>query len=617
LKKGEIRMIRNIKSKIFLIIIVFIALTIGNSLVAVNYFNRLRMSIELIMDENYDSVVAAQNMNSELEKQDNLQISFIFGEDFELSSEYELSHNTFIKWLDKAKNNITEVGEREIVNSIDRSYIEYLDKEEMLISIKKTQGDNQANKYYYNTVLPLFKDVKSNCNNLLDINQKSMIDMKEKSKELANMAIYYTFGIDVLVLIIGISIISYLLKKIIHPIEDLVIGINEVSEGNYEYTIPLERGKEINYILNCFNNMVHKLKEYDKLNVKKILRQKQRTEAIIESIMSPIIVTDDENKIIMLNKSAERVFDIKEKKVINRQFLDGIKNEDVFNIIQKTRNSNEELRTFEDIEIGKDEDKTYYRITTSPIWFTDNENLGTVTIMQDITKYKELDEMKTDFISNVSHEFRTPLTSILMATGLLLDGNYHISEEVKELLTIIKEDGNKLDSLVGELLDLSKMQSGKIELDIEDIDINKAIYQVKRAFKIQLEEMKIRLNVNISGILRRVQGDMNKISWVMANLVGNALRYTKSDGTGTIEIKVREVNNTIIVSVCDNGEGIAEEYQNIIFEKFIQIKDRNGEISGSSGLGLAICKQIVKAHGGEIWVDSILGEGSTFYFTLK
>ena len=110
---------------------------------------------------------------------------------------------------------------------------------------------------------------------------------------------------------------------------------------------------------------------------------------------------------------------------------------------------------------------------------------------------------------------------------------------------------------------------------------------------------------------------MNKISWVIANLLGNALRYTKTDGTGIIEIKAREVNNIMLVSVCDNGEGIAEEYQKLIFEKFIQIKDKNGEITGSSGLGLAICKEIVKAHGGEIWVDSTVGEGSSFYFTLK
>ena len=610
-------MIKSIKSKISLILIVFISLTIGNSFVSINFFNKLQESIDSIMHANYDSVVDAQNMNNSLERQDSLELSFIFENNLELSPEYELNHTNFLEWLNKAKNNITEVGEQDTVDLIDKSYTDYIDKVKILISIKKEQGGNEASKYYYSKVFPLFKDVKENCNILLDINQKSMINMKEKSKELVNSARYFILGIDGVALIIGISIISYLLRKIIHPIENLATGINKVSEGNYEYTIPLKSGEEINFIFDCFNNMVEKLKEYDRLNLNKILREKQRTEAIIESIKSPIIVTDEENKIIMINKCAERVFDVKEKKVINRQFLHGIKEEKVFNMIQEARNSIEEFKAFEDIELGKNDDKAYYRITISPIWFKHSENLGTVTIMQDITKFKELDEMKTDFISNVSHEFRTPLTSICMAVGLLLDKNVDINDDEIELLTIIKEDSDKLDNLVGELLDLSKMKSGKIEMDIREIDINDVISQIKRAFKIQIEEKNVKLSIDTNGIVRKVKGDINKISWVIANLIGNALRYIKTDNTGIIEIKTREVNNTMLVSICDNGEGIAEEYQKLIFEKFIQIKDKNGETTGSSGLGLAICKEIVKAHGGEIWVDSTVGEGSTFYFTLK
>ncbi|HEX9026671.1 MAG TPA: ATP-binding protein [Clostridium sp.] len=610
-------MIKSIKSKISLILIVFISLTIVNSFVSINFFDKLQKSIDSIMHSNYDSVVYAQNMNDSLERQDSLELSFIFEDNLEISPEYELNNTNFSEWLNKAKNNITEKGEQEAVDLIEKSYTDYIDNVRTLIDIKKNQGNNEASKYYYSTVFPLFKDVKGNCNTLLDINQKSMMNMKEKSKELVITARYSALGIAGVVLIIGISIISYLLRKIIHPIEDLAIGINKVSEGNYEYTIPLKRGKEINFIFDCFNNMVEKLKEYDRLNLNKILREKQRTEAIIESINSPIIVTDDENKIIMLNKSAERVFDVKEKKIINRQFLDGIREKNVFNMIQEARNSTDEYKAFEEIKLGKNEEKKYYRITISPIWFTQSENLGAVTIMQDITKFKEIDEMKTDFISNVSHEFRTPLTSICMAVGLLLDRNTDINDDEIELLTIIKEDSDKLDNLVSELLDLSKMKSGKIEMEIRDIDINEVISQIKRAFKIQIEEKSVTLSIDTNGIVRKVKGDINKISWVIANLLGNALRYIKTDGTGTIEIKAREVNNKMLVSICDNGEGIAEEYQELIFEKFIQIKDKNGESTGSSGLGLAICKEIIKAHGEEIWVDSTVGEGSSFYFTLK
>ena len=608
-------MIKSIKSKISLILIVFISLTIINSFVSINFFYKLQKSIDSIMHSNYDSVVDAQNMNNSLERQDSLELTFIFENNSDISQEYELNHTNFLEWLDKAKNNITEEGEAEALGAIEKNYIDYVDKVRSLIDIKRIHGENEASKYYYSSVFPLFKQVKENCNTLLDINQRSMFNMKEQSKELVNIARYCTLGIAGVVLIIGISIISYLLKKIIHPIEDLAIGINKVSEGNYEYTIPLKRGKEINFIFDCFNNMVEKLKEYDRLNINKILKEKHRTEAIIESIKSPIIVTDDNNKIIMLNKFAERVFDIKEKKVVNRKFIDAIKEEKVFNMIQESRNSVDEYKSFEDIQLGTNKD--YYRITISPIWFTDTENLGAVTIMQDITKFKELDELKTDFISNVSHEFRTPLTSICMAVGLLLEGKEDINDDQRELLTIIKEDSDKLDNLVGELLDLSKMKSGKIEMEISDIEINDVISQVQRAFKIQLEERNIVLNIDTNGVIRKVKGDMNKISWVIANLIGNALRYTKADGTGIIEIKAREVNNIMLISVSDNGEGIADEYQKVIFEKFIQIKDKNGETSGSSGLGLAICKEIVKVHGGDIWVDSTEGEGSSFYFTLK
>jgi len=610
-------MIKSIKLKIFLILVVFIALTIGNSLSSFDYFNKLENSIDSIMHSNYDSVVYAQNMNNLLERQNNLELSFIFEDNLEVSSEYELNSSNFLEWLNKAKNNITEKGEAETLGLIEKSYNSYVEKVKTLVNIKKNKGSNEASTYYYSTVFSEFNNVKKNCNTLLDINQNSMINMKENAKELATIAKKVTISIAGAALIIGISIISYLLLKILNPIEDLEIGINKISEGNYEYSIPLKRGKEINFILDCFNNMAEKLKEYDRLNIEKIKREKHRTETIIESIKSPIIVTNDENKIIMMNKSAERVFDVKEKAVINRDFLDAIKQEKVFNMIQEAFNSTEPYKDFEDIELGDNQHRAYYRITISPIWFTDIENLGAVTIMQDITKFKELDEMKTDFISNVSHEFRTPLTSICMAVGLLLDGKLHINEDEKELLTIIKEDSDKLDNLVGDLLDLSKMKSGKIEMDIVDIDIVDVINQVKRAFKIQFQEKNITLSEDMKGIKRKVQVDMNKISWVIANLLGNALRYTKTDGTGIIEIKAREVNNIMLISVCDNGEGIAEEYQKLIFEKFIQIKDKNGEITGSSGLGLAICKEIVKAHSGEVWVDSTVGEGSSFYFTLK
>ena len=154
-------------------------------------------------------------------------------------------------------------------------------------------------------------------------------------------------------------------------------------------------------------------------------------------------------------------------------------------------------------------------------------------------------------------------------------------------------------------------------MKINEVNIKEIVDKISNMFKIQLNQKNAKLIIDISGVYRTVKADVTKISWVIVNLISNAIRYIKSDGSGVIEIKAREVNNEMLISIKDNGEGIPIENQNRIFEKFVQLKDENGQVTGTSGLGLAICKEIIKEHWGHIWVDSVLGEGSTFYFTLK
>lgn len=610
-------MLKSIKSKISLIIIIFLLITIVNTCISIKYFDKLQKSIESIMDQNYQSVVAAQNMIESIERQDSLELAFLFEDSTTLSQEYEEKNIKFVEWLYKAKNNIYEDDEAQILREIDKGYSEYKIRIKNLENIKEDKGAEVAKQYYYEEVLPLFEKIKGDCGDLLLVNQKSMIEMKDESHELAKEASYYILIIAAIVLVIGLAIMIYLLKKIINPIEDLEKGFKEVSKGNYDYTINMKKHKDINYILKGFNNMTTKLKEYEELNIKEILIEKQKGEAIIESIDSPIIVTDAEHKIIMVNKAAERVLDIKEKKVCQRHFLESVENRAIFDIIQWSQENAKEYTGEEEVEfIGKDRN-IYFKITANPIWFKQSSNIGTVTIMQDVTTFKEIQKLKSEFVSTVSHEFRTPLTSICMAVELLMDRQFEDLEGEMELLQIVKEDSERLDKLVGELLDLSKIEAGKIEMDLQEVDIKEVIYPVKRALKMQIEEKNINFKIEISEVDRKVKADTNKISWVIVNLVSNALRYTNKDGTGKIRIRARQVNNDMLIEIEDNGSGISEENQKIIFEKFTQIKDSDGAIVGSSGLGLAICKEIVKAHRGEIWVDSTIGEGSIFYFTLK
>lgn len=610
-------MIKTIKTKIFLILSVFLILTTLNCLISINYFKKLQNSIDSIMNANYDSVVVAQNMIEALERQDSLALSVIFNENIEFEKSFEENNMNFLEWLYKGKGNITEVGEKDILTNIENIYVDYKNKIQIFQRIEGKENNDKAKDYYYNDILPLFTSLKEECNNLLNINQDSMVSMKEESKTLANNAKNYVLIISLIILLIGLSIIGYLLRKIIHPIEDLTVGIKKVTEGDYDYKIPLNREKEINYVLEEFNHMVMQLKDYERLNINEILMEKQKTEAIIESINSPIIVTDYNNKVNMLNKSAERTLDVKEKNIINRHFLEGIEERKLFNIIDKCKKEEFGSRKCEDIELNQNNEKVYYRVTSTPIIFHHSENIGTVTILQDITKFKEVEKMKSEFIAAISHELRTPLTSISMAVSMLIENKNNFKEDDIELIDIIKSDSERLNSLVLELLDLNRIESGKMKIEINEVNIKDIIDKISNMFKIQLNQKNAKLMVDISGVYKTVKADITKISWVIVNLISNAIRYIKDDGNGIIEIKAREVNNEMLISIKDNGEGISTENQDKIFEKFVQLKDENGQITGTSGLGLAICKEIVKEHCGRIWVDSTLGEGSTFYFTLK
>ncbi|MGL6183859.1 MAG: ATP-binding protein [Clostridium chrysemydis] len=600
-------MLKSIKFKIYMVLVVFLLLMVGSSFVSIKNFKNLDKSIDLIMNNNFDSIVIAQQMREVIERQDSLELTFLFEDDKKsLSPDYDKSNVKFLELIYEARQHISENNEKEMIDGIEKNYTVYTTEVRELEKLKNEKNSDVAKVFYYNEILPIFEDIKDDTYEILDINQKSMVTKKEESTTLANNATYYTLFILGAGLISGIIIIGALLKKIIRPIEDLTVGIKEVSLGNYDYKIPLRRDKEINSILKSFNHMGDRLKEYEVLNINELLNEKQKAEAIIESIESPIIVTDEKNIIIMINKAAERIFDVKEKSTINRLELS-----DISELNELKENYNNEL------EIVSGKNKIYYRVISNEIISKENNRIGKVLLLQNITKFKDVERLKTEFVSTVSHEFRTPLTSISMAVDLLLQNSFSSKEEMDEMLHIIKDDGERLNILVQELLDLTKMESGKIEMDIRDIDIRDVILSVKNTFKIQFDEKNINFIFDTVGIYRYVKADFNKISWVMVNLVGNAIRYVKSDGTGEIKIKVNEVNNEMLVSISDNGEGISEESQKVIFEKFVQIKNNEGEITGSSGLGLAICSEIVKAHRGEIWVDSNIGIGSTFYFTLK
>lgn len=611
-----IRFRKSIKFKIFGIFILLLVVLMANSIWAVINFYGLRKSIDNIMDENYRSIIAAQNMIIALERQDSAELSYLFELNPEAVNTFKENEVIFYEWYTRAGDNITEVGEKEILNNIKYLYSDYT---QGFYNLMQGAVKSDIKSYYYETLFPLFEQVKDSCRELLTVNQNSMVELKDRAEITARKAAYSTLCISIGTILFGLLIAYYLTSKIVNPLHILIEKIKGIAEGDYTQKLNIKGDDEIAELANEFNTMAEKLRYYDLLNIKKLMQEKQKAEAIVESINDGVIVTDNDNKVLLMNKAAERVFNLKEKEVLGKHFLEVINNEKILSIINKVKNrkSSDGYKKYSDFSLNEGS-KKYYRINVVPILDKKGDNIGIVTLIQDITKLKEIDNMKSDFISKVSHEFRTPLTSVAMAVGLLLDKvPGKINKEQKELLHAIQQDEKRLADFVDELLDLSRIESGKIQMDLKPCRIKDIAERAVNPLKMQAEEKKIKIKIDKTKDAPKVKADFNKIIWVFANLVGNAIRYTPADGSGLIEIKFKEVGKKILVSVSDNGKGISEDFQKVVFEKFVQVKDKNEPSEGGAGLGLAISKEIITAHGGDIWVKSELKKGSTFYFTLN
>lgn len=607
---------KSLKFKIIFIFVTMLIIFTFSSIWSIINFNRLSKSIDNIMESNYRSIEAAQNMIIAIERQDSAELEHMFSQRNEKVLVFNENEKVFITWLSRAEDNVTEVGEQEILERINTHYVEYINSFNYLISLKQEAGSSELNDYYYNKNFPIFEKTKGACRDLLALNQNSMLKRKDSAHEIAIKATVTTIAISMGAIVISLILVTLLANKIVKPLYDFIEKTKKISEGNYNQKLDITGDDEIAKLATEFNNMAEKLVSYDEQSISNLREEKNKSEAIVSSISDGIIVTDNEHRLKLVNHKAEIIFNISEHQVLNKHLLEIINNDKLFSLFKMANEHpfDSSYKKYDDIELQTMQGTAYFRINVRPILMKSGDRFGMVALIQDITKIKEVDKMKSDFVSTVSHEFRTPLTSITMAVGLLLEeipGT--LTDKQRELVDAIKEDSERLNKLVGELLDLSKLESGKMKLDYQAHHINESIDYVMKFFKLQIEDIGAKLIKDIPEELHEVQIDISKISWVISNLIGNAIRYIPKDGTGTVKVSIKEIYGKQIVSISDNGTGINETLQKHIFDKFVQGPDG----LGGAGLGLAICKEIVRAHGGDIWVESLIEGGTTFFFTVN
>ena len=605
---------KSVKFRLILIFIVILSTLTLSNLWAIFNFKVLNNTVEKIFDSNYKSIAAAQQMESIIERQDSLQLSYLSTKDQKYIDAFIKAEKEFQNFLKQAKNNVTEKGEKDFVSELDTSYNSYINT-----FYKFLAKENLQTEYYFSEIFPKFEKIKSTCKNLLELNQNAMILKRKEADITTKKASFLMITLTIIMTFLGIIVIIHSTKKILYQFNIFIDKIKKISGKDYSQKIPLNMDKEFNKLGLAFNQMTKQLDIYKQMDIEKILNEKSKAEAIVESISDGIIVTDMNNNIILVNEAAEKIFNIKEQDVLDRQFLEGINNPKIFDSIQevlKNKNLKSSLKQIE-ISLASNNKKMYCKVYVSSI-SKNNENIGVITLLQDITKSKEIDKMKTEFIATVSHEFKTPLTSIGMSVDLLSADKYINSNPMhKDLIRIIKEEKERMVYLIKDLLDLSKIETGKGQIKLENCKLKSILENSIEDLKNYCDEQEAEVTLENIDENLSVYADPSKISLVIKNLISNAVKYRKENVKPKILIDIIKKSNNVIVSVKDNGRGIPQDYLEKIFEKFIQVKVSNdGKIEGT-GLGLSICKGIIKAHNGEIWVESTVDKGSTFYFSLK
>jgi NtrC-family two-component system sensor histidine kinase KinB len=573
----------------------------------------LGQASDAILRENYQSILAAENMIGAIERQDSATLLVMLDYEDEGLVQFGENKARFLNWLDRARRNITVPGEADIVKAIETGYDAYLDNFSHLRQMRG-QLPQQAGKYYHETVLPSFKGVRDEAARLREINQKAMESASRRAKDVAHTAIWSTVAVAAAAIALGLALGLLLSKRLVRPISQMMRATEALAEENYDVQVPAGGSDELGRLAESFNAMASKLGVYHRMNVEQILAEKRKSDAVLRSIEDGVVVVDAEFRVTNMNPQAGRMLGADPDAAAEKHFLEVVKDERLFELMKQTAESGrppivEEGKNI--ISIGEDESARHYMFGITPVIAKGGRMLGVVLLLRDVTRLKELDRMKSEFVMTASHELKTPLQSLGMSIELLREGAADkLDARQRQLLDAASEELARLRSLISDLLDLSKIEAGKVVLELDRIAPGILAEKAVGVFKTQARENNIDLAADVPEDVPEVRADANKITWVLTNLIANALRYADS----RIAVSARHVGQWVHLSVADDGEGIPPEHQSRIFEKFVQIKSPRSV--GGTGLGLAICKEIVRAHKGTIWVDSTPGKGSAFTFTL-
>ncbi len=569
-----------IKTKLTLGVGLLFLLIILLSIVGAKYINELKADTENILVANYNSLEYSRNMLVALEEGSEKAL-----QKFEIN-------------LQNQEKNITEIGENETTAEIRNNFELY-----------------KSNKFDTSFQTIIRKDIFR----LMDMNMQAIQRKSEVAKVTADKAVFWIVLAGTLCFLIAFVLLVNLPSNIANPIRELTDSIQQIADKNYSERVHFESHSEFGQLAKSFNTMAAKLEEYNNSNLAKLMIEKKRIETLISNMHDPVIGLDENLRVIFANEEAIKISGLAQNDLVGKSAQElSIRNDLIRTLIQDIVFSEATVVEKQSpIKIFSGNKESYFEKETLHISITPTgENItklvGHVIFLRNITSYKELDIAKTNFIATVSHEFKTPISSIKMSLQLLENEQIgKLNGEQKNLVDSIKDDTNRLLKITGELLNMTQVESGNIQLSILPVDPKEILLYAINANKTQADQKQITFEIDCPADISKIHADSEKTAWVLTNLISNAVRYSYENSM--IYLTMRQKENQVQISVRDTGQGIAPQYKDKIFDRYFRVPGTKKE---GTGLGLAISKEFIEAQGGKISLESEFASGSTFTISL-
>lgn len=417
----------------------------------------------------------------------------------------------------------------------------------------------------------------------------------------------YLLGLLGLILLSGTLLGIRLADGIRKPLAEIGAVARRIAAGDWEAEVRHPTGDEIGELALAINAISGILRTKGR----QLTESKGRLEAVLANMESGVALFDRNGRIDLVNPSAERILGVSKYEAVGRTYVETLKNYPLIRIIDEVHRSGKPQSG--EISLIFPAERIL-EAHAAPVFGERQEPRGVVLVLHDISEIRRLERVRAEFVANVSHELKTPVTAVKGFAETLLEGALYNSRACEEFVGIIGEEAERLNRLINDLLSLSRIESREMKLQLEPLELGPEIKQIVDKIKPRFQKKDLALGVTAPGHPVVALADRDRLEQVLLNLLENSLMYTPSGGR--VEVGVQESEGMVVVSVSDTGIGIPPDDLPRIFERFYRVDRARSRKLGGTGLGLAIVKHIVEAHGGRVWVESEVGKGSTFYFTL-